>query len=260
MVRLGMNLGQIIGDTITVPRSDADIDADFIAENTEIPPVIIPTGGVKGLVSGIKARCQTSRELVADASESGAITIASLVANKFARAFNMRLDKTWLNGSPAAKANIDGILTKADGTTSNLPSGHEITQATAGKITVDEIIAVLSALNQHSRNVAWLVHPTAWGQVMSAAKSIIGADLDSPVPMELLGSPVYKCEAMPATHLLVAIDGEQATQFGFKRNGLEIQASYDRAIEYWQVVWAACLRVVIINSGLTYAAALKKKV
>jgi len=254
MVKYGMNLGQVRGDSITVPRSDDDIDADYIAENTEIPPVLIKTGGTKGMIEGIKARCQVSNELIEDAEP---ITIANLVSRKFGRAFNLRIDKTWLSGS--SKIGVDGLITKANGTASNLPAGHEITQAAAGKVTIDELVQVMSAVNPNARNTVWLVNPKGWGQVASAAKSIIGANLQDGVALEILGSPVVKCEAVPATHLAVFGDFSESTQFAFKRNGLEIAASRDRAIEYWQTVFVGCLRLAIMNTGLSYVAALKVK-
>ena len=254
MVKYGMNLGEVRGDTITVPRSDDDIDADYIAENTEIPPVLIKTGGAKAMIEGIKARCQVSNELIEDAQP---ITIANLVARKFGRAFNLRIDKTWLSGS--SKISVDGLITKANGTTSNLPAGHEITQAAAGKVTIDELVQVMGAVNPNARNTVWLVNPKGWGQIASAAKSILGANLNDGVPLEILGSPVVKCEAVPATHVAVFGDFAEATQFAFKRNGLEIAASRDRAIEYWQTVFAGCLRLAIMNTGMSYVAALKVK-
>ena len=255
MVRYGMNLGEVRGDTITVPRSDDDIDADYIAENTEIPPVLIKTGGSKAMIEGIKTRCQISNELIEDAQP---ITIANLVARKFGRAFNLRIDKTWLSGS--SKIGVDGLLTKANGTATNLPAGHEITQAAAGKVTIDELVQVMSSVNPNARNTVWLVNPKGWGQITSAAKAIIGANLQDGVALEILGSPVVKCEAVPATHLAVFGDFSEATQFAFKRNGLEIAASRDRALEYWQTVYAACLRLAIMNTGMSYVSALKVKV
>ena len=254
MVRYGMNLGQVRGDSITVPRSDDDIDADYIAENVEIPPVLIKTGGVKGMIEGIKARCQVSNELIEDAEP---ITIANLVSRKFGRAFNLRIDKTWLSGS--SKIGVDGLLTKANGTATNLPAGHEITQAAAGKVTIDELVQVMGAVNPNARNTVWLVNPKGWGQITSAAKAIIGANLNDGVPLEILGSPVVKCEAVPATHVAVFGDFSEATQFAFKRNGLEIAASRDRAIEYWQTVFVGCLRLAIMNTGMSYVSALKVK-
>lgn len=254
MVRYGMNLGEVRGDAITVPRSDDDIDADYIAENTEIPPVLIKTGGAKAMIEGIKARVQVSNELIQDALP---ITIANLVSRKFGRAFNLRIDKTWLSGS--SKIGVDGLLTKSGGAT-NLPTGHEITQAAAGKVTIDELVQVISAVNPNARNTVWLVSPKGWGQVASAAKSILGANLQDGVALEILGSPVVKCEAVPDTHLAVFGDFSEATQFAFKRNGLEIAASRDRAIEYWQTVFVGCLRLAIVNTGTSYVSALKVKV
>lgn len=179
------------------------------------------------------------------------------MSRKFGRAFNLRIDKTWLSGS--SKIGVDGLLTKSGGAT-NLPTGHEITQAAAGKVTIDELVQVMSAVNPNARNTVWLVSPKGWGQVASAAKSILGANLQDGVALEILGSPVVKCEAVPDTHLAVFGDFSEATQFAFKRNGLEIAASRDRAIEYWQTVFVGCLRLAIVNTGTSYVSALKVKV
>jgi HK97 family phage major capsid protein len=138
-------------------------------------------------------------------------------------------------------------------------AGHEITQAAAGKTTIDELVQVMSAVNPYARNTVWLVNPKGWGQVATAAKAILGANLNDGVPMEILGSPVVKCEAVPDTHIAVYGDFSQASQFAFKRNGLEIAASRDRAIEYWQTVFVGCLRLAIANTGTSYVAALKAK-
>ena len=254
MVKYGMNLGTVRGDSITVPRSDEDVDADYIAENTEIPPVLIKTGGAKAMIEGIKARCQVSNELIDDAEP---ITIANLVSRKFGRAFNLRIDRTWLSGS--TKIGVDGVLKKKDGTTSNLPAGHEITQAAVGKVTIDELVQVMGSVSPNARNTVWLVSPKGWGQIAQAAKSILGASLNEGVPLEILGSPVVKCEAVPDSHLAVFGDFAECTQFAFKRNGLEIMASRDRAMEYWQTVFVGCLRLAIMNTGLSYVSALKVK-
>jgi HK97 family phage major capsid protein len=240
------------GYRVQVPRSDDIVPVEWYAENVEIAPINLATAGSWITVGKMAARTQVSNELIED---SAYVSVANLVTQKFGLGFAVKLDTAWIQGDAAIGA--DGLLTKAAGGSNLLPN-HEITPA-GTKLSIDDLTACVGAISPYATNTAWLVSPAGWAAITAVDKGAIGATIGDATRPLVLGAPVYRVEGMPDSHLAIYGDFQQASQVAVKSRGLTIAASRDRAMEYDQTVFVATMRAGLVNSGMQYVAAIKKK-
>lgn len=221
---------------ITVPRSDEDVEADLYLENCEIMPVTIKTTGMTINVEKIGARAQVSNELLEDAI----VSVPQLVARKFGTAFSRKVDSLWLEGD--TNAGIVGLL---DAVTESVDiSGKNMTPS--------HVAEVVAKINPYATAPVWVLSQQGIAHVMQAAASAIGKDLTQPIGMTLFGLPVYKCLTLPAGTLGFFGDIKQASMVVDRSNGLTINASRERAIEFDQTVFVGTQRLGVATVGPTY--------
>lgn len=226
---------------ITVPRADENVEAELYLENCEIKPVMIKTSSTTINVEKLGARAQVSNELLEDAF----VSVPQLVATKFAYAFAKKIDQLWLEGD--ATAGITGLLSQIT---------NEVT--VAPKITIGNLSDLVSKINPYAVNPVWIMSPAGLGQLQSAAAGTIGYDVSAPMRMQIFGAPVYKCLSLPDDVLGIYGDFKQASMVVDRSNGLTINASRERAIEYDQTVFVGTQRFGIASTGPSFVAALKK--
>ncbi len=221
---------------ITIPRSDEDVEADLYLENCEIKPVTIKTTGMTINVEKIGARAQVSNELLSDA----VVSVPQLVATKFGNAFAKKIDKLWLEGD--ATAGIVGLL---DAVTESVDiSGKNMTAV--------HVAEVVSKVHPYASNPVWVLSQAGIAHVMQAAASAIGKDLTQPVGITLFGMPVYRCLALPDGVLGFFGDLKQTSMIVDRSNGLTINASRERAIEFDQTVFVGTQRLGVATHGPAY--------
>jgi HK97 family phage major capsid protein len=225
----------VSSNRITIPYNDEEVEAQYYLENCEILPVEIGTRGVTINVEKIGARAQVSNELIADA----VVSVAELVARKFAYAFAKKIDKSWLEGDSAA------------GVTGLLPQITKSVTVT-DKITPEVMAALMAQVNPNAVNTAWIMSPAGIGMLTAAAAGGIGSDITQPQRLTVFGSPVYKCLSLPEGTLGVYGDFAQATTIVDRSNGLTINASRERAIEYDQTVFVGTQRFGIASTGPSF--------
>ena len=226
---------------ITIPRSDENVEAQYYLENCEIEPVEIKTTGIQVNVEKIGARAQVSNELIDDAFAP----VANLVATKFAYAFARKIDKSWLEGDAAA--GVVGLLTAA---TESVTVG--------AKLTADNVVEAVSKLNPNAVNPVWVMSPAGMAMLQGLAAGAIGSDITKPTQMTIFGSPVYRCLSLPAGTLGLYGDFRQACVVVNRSNGLTINASRERAIEYDQTVYVGTQRFGVATMGPSYVVKLVK--
>lgn len=226
---------------VVIPRSDENVEAQFYLENCEIEPVIIKTLGVPIPVEKIGARAQVSNELLEDAI----VSVANLVATKFAYAFAKKIDKTWLEGD--ADAGIVGLLA-------------QVTQSVTlgAKLTVDNVVEAVSKLNPLAVNPVWVLSPAGMAMLQGLAAGAIGADVTQASRMTIFGSPVYRCLSLPDNVVGLYGDFKQANMIVNRSNGLTINASRERAIEYDQTVFVGTQRFGVATMGPSFVVKLTK--
>jgi HK97 family phage major capsid protein len=227
---------------VVIPRSDENVEAQFYLENCEIEPVIIKTLGVPIPVEKIGARAQVSNELLEDAI----VSVANLVATKFAYAFAKKIDKTWLEGDAAA--GIVGLLAQV---TQSVTLG-------ATKLTVDNVVEAVSKLNPLAVNPVWVLSPAGMAMLQGLAAGAIGADVTQASRMTIFGSPVYRCLSLPDNVIGLYGDFKQANMIVNRSNGLTINASRERAIEYDQTVFVGTQRFGVATMGPSFVVKLTK--
>ena len=236
---VGWQLGTRVSTTtnrITIPRSDEDVEAELYLENCEIKPVTVRTTGLTINVEKLGARAQVSNELLADA----VVSVPQLVATKFGIAFAKKVDQLWLEGD--AKAGIVGLL---DAVTESVDiSGKNMTPV--------HVAEVVSKLHPYATNPVWVLSQAGIAHIMQAAASAIGKDLTQPVGITLFGMPVYRCLALPDGVLGFFGDIKQTSMFVDRSNGLTINASRERAIEYDQTVFVGTQRFGVATHGPAY--------
>jgi len=221
---------------ITIPRSDEDVEADLYLENCEIKPVTIKTTGMTINVEKIGARAQVSNELLSDA----VVSVPQLVATKFGNAFAKKIDSLWLEGDTTA-----GIVGLLDAVTEEVDiSGKNMTAV--------HVAEVVSKVHPYATNPVWVLSQAGIAHVMQAAASAIGRDLTQPVGITLFGMPVYRCLALPDGVLGFFGDLKQTSMIVDRSNGLTINASRDRAIEFDQTVFVGTQRLGVATHGPAY--------
>lgn len=226
---------------VTVPRADENVEAELYLENCEIKPVLIKTSSTTINVEKLGARAQVSNELLEDAFTS----VPQLVATKFAYAFAKKIDQLWLEGDSGA--GITGLLPQITNTVTAAP-----------KVTIANLADVVSMINPYAVAPVWIMSPAGLGQLQAAAASAIGYDVAAPMRMQIFGAPVYKCLSLPDDVLGIYGDFKQASMVVDRSNGLTINASRERAIEYDQTVFVGTQRFGLASTGPSFVAALKK--
>jgi HK97 family phage major capsid protein len=225
---------------VTIPRADENVEAELYLENCEIKPVLIKTSSFTINVEKLGARAQVSNELLEDAFTS----VPALVATKFAYAFAVKIDQLWLEGD--ATAGITGLLPQI---TNSVTAGP--------KLTHDNLVDVVSKISPYAVNPVWIMSPAGLAKLQSAASSAIGYDLAAPMRMQVFGAPVYKSLALPDDVLGLYGDFRQASTIVDRSNGLTINASRERAIEYDQTVFVGTQRFGVASTGMNFVSALK---
>ena len=226
---------------VVIPRSDENVEAQYYLENCEIEPVEIKTSGVPIPVEKIGARAQVSNELIEDAI----VSAANLVATKFAYAFARKVDKSWLEGDLAA--GVTGLLS-------------QVTQSVAlgAKLTVDNVVEAVSKLNPLAVNPVWVLSPAGMAMLQGLAAGAIGADVTQASRMTIFGSPVYRCLSLPDNVVGLYGDFKQANMIVNRSNGLTINASRERAIEFDQTVFVGTQRFGVATMGPSFVVKLTK--
>lgn len=226
---------------VVIPRSDENVEAQFYLENCEIEPVIVRTLGVPIPVEKIGARAQVSNELLEDAI----VSVANLVATKVAYAFAKKIDQTWLEGDTGA--GIVGLLSQV---TESVALGN--------KLTVDNVVEAVSKLNPLAVNPVWVLSPAGMAMLQGLAAGAIGADVTQASRMTIFGSPVYRCLSLPDNVIGLYGDFKQANMIVNRSNGLTINASRERAIEFDQTVFVATQRFGVATMGPSFVVKLTK--
>jgi len=227
---------QTTSNRLTIPRADEDVEAELYLENCEIKPVLLKTTGQTINVEKLGARAQVSNELLEDA----VVSVPDLIRRKVATAFAKKIDQLWIEGDATAK--IDGLV---DVVTEEVTVTDNMTPA--------DVALVVSKINPYAVNPVWVLSQAGIAQMMQAAAAGIGRDVTQGVSMTLYGMPVYQCLAMPDGVLGFFGDFRQASVLVERSNGLTINASRERAIEYDQTVFVATQRFGIASTGPSYA-------
>ncbi|MCP8969718.1 phage major capsid protein [Ectobacillus ponti] len=126
------------------------------------------------------------------------VDIVPFIVNEIAKAISYFLEKELLTN---ANSTVGSGATKLGGL-ANTGAGQTVTGATAGTITVQELVQTQMKVPQvYQKDCAWIMHPNTLAYIQSLTAStgilIMGNTLHEDAPFTILGKPVYVSDQMP---------------------------------------------------------------